>query len=188
MMRFSPVDLLRGLMKVLRNRNHTPSTPDLISRGALIAVPAAVVVWILLGNIRIASPTTLLTALALLAGGFLTSFTHISTLRLKLSERREEHELDEQGTRDLVDEVATLLLVATVLAVLTAVGLVVAMNATIQTYLCGVPAAIVGAMAAEVVTLFLLTVPRLYNAYLDINTVRTELNGADRRSGNAFRR
>lgn len=180
-MRFDFSDLWHGFWKVLRNRSYSPPRPDYLTRTIVLIVPVAVLVLMILTVGVIHSPGTLLAGVAILAGGFLTSFTHLSTLRLRLSERASEHESAEGPERDLVDEVATLLLVATVVAVATATALVVGMTTGNGTDIRGVGAAIVAASASELLLLFLLTVPRMYNAYLQLNKVRRELNGADRR-------
>ncbi|MGV8970683.1 MAG: hypothetical protein ACOH10_00045 [Rhodoglobus sp.] len=179
-MRFSLSDLSIGFMKVLRNRNTTPSRPDYAARSVLLLVPILCGAAVLRFDIHIQAPATLLTGIAILAGGFLTAFTHISTLRLRLTERQDNQAESEIDDRDLIDEIATLLLVAAFFSVATAATLVVAMNWIEEDFLYQGAAALVAGLGAEVVALFLLTIPRLYNAYLQINKVRPALNGANR--------
>jgi hypothetical protein len=186
-MRFSLLDLLRGFLKVLRNRDTTPSRPDVLARSILVVVPIGAGILVTLTNVQINSPGYVLTGIAILAGGFLTAFTHLSTLRQSLTSRQGDYPNSQRPDRDLIDEVATLLLVSAVAAVLTAVVLVIAMSATPITpkqplVIMGWPAGVVAAMCAIVVLLFLLTIPRMYNAYLQLNAVRNALNGADRRA------
>ncbi|MCU1406241.1 MAG: hypothetical protein JWQ43_2544 [Glaciihabitans sp.] len=179
-MRFSLSDLVVGFMKVLRNRNSLPSKPDHAARSVLLLAPFVVGIAVLHWDVHIQAPATLLTGIAILAGGFLTAFTHISTLRLRLTERQVKQEDSEMDDRDLIDEIATLLLVAAFVSMVTAATLVVAMNWVEEDFLYQWAAAAVAGLGTEVFALFLLTIPRLYNAYLQINKVRPALNGANR--------
>jgi len=178
--RFSLSDLSVGFLKVLRNRNSTPSKPDYVARAVLFLAPLAAGLGVMRWDVHIQAPATLLTGIAILAGGFLTAFTHISTLRLRLTERQDKQADSEVDDRDLIDEIATLLLIAAFVSVVTAATLVVAMNWIAEDFLYQWAAASVAALGTEVVALFLLTIPRLYNAYLQINKVRPALSGAHR--------
>jgi len=99
---FSPWDLFRGHTKGLSDyRSPTEKAKlDRRTRAVLVVVPVLVgaLIWIFHG--KIASPGALLAGVSLLAGGFLTAFTHLSTLRIRLTERREawERSSDSTGT------------------------------------------------------------------------------------------
>lgn len=180
-MRFDTSDLWRGFWKVLRRRDYSPPKPDYLSRIIVVAIPLVTIAFMIWSDATIKSPGAILTGAAIVAGGSLTAFTHLSTLRIRLTERADSYAEAEQAERDLIDEIATLLLCAVLIAVAASVALVVAMTIGDGLTVCGPLAWIVAALASLVVVLFLLTVPRMYNAYVQINKVRTELNGADRR-------
>ena len=116
---------------------------------------------------------------ALLAGSFLAAFGQISTLRLRLSDREVE-----QTDRDALDETAAHLLVASFLSGVTALFIVMGMNFGVNAMgaVTGVWAGLIVGPAAYVLLVFIIAVPRLYVAYVNINNVRDELSGAHRGS------
>lgn len=177
-MRFVHFDLWRGFWKSLRKRDSTPSKPDIFARAVVVFVPIILGTLVLMSATSFRAPGALLTGTAILAGGFITSFTHLSTLRLRLTERADSNKEAEQSDRDLLDEVATLLLCATLVAVATSVALVVGIVLGDGLTIVGLWAAVIAALSTLLVLLFILTIPRLYYAYLQINHVRDELNGS----------
>ena len=102
--RFNFRPVLRGHWKGLSNGARDGHHPDWLAR-IILATPAGlfVVIWGLKGSF--AAPTPILAAVALLAGGMLTAFTHLSTLRMKITELVDEAE-DERFVveREMIDE------------------------------------------------------------------------------------
>jgi ABC-type multidrug transport system fused ATPase/permease subunit len=181
--RFFPIELLRGHWKGLSDYRSNNPRADKITRISLIGLPLIAGGLMLYSRGELAAPGSLLAGVALLAGGFLAAFGQISTLRLKLTERRMDFPEVEQIDRDSLDETAAHLLVASLFSALTALVLVLGMNlASYSTgAIYGPFAAIAVALATYVLLVFVISVPRLYTAYLSINHVRDELSGAHRR-------
>ncbi|WP_434769959.1 hypothetical protein [Curtobacterium flaccumfaciens] len=184
MQRFSFLSLIRGHFKALRDRDR-PSRR--IAWGVIIALyglPIAIgVASSVTQNARLESPATILTALALLAGAFLTSFTHMSTLRGKLSDRQGDHEDTERPDRNMIDEAATHLLMGAFASISTVILIVVAMNAQHGDVLLGWAAALIIGACSWVALLLLISLPRLYNAYVEVNRVPNELSGSFKGTG-----
>lgn len=106
-MRFDITDLAHGLVKVLRNGSDRTKA-DRLAWSALILLPVLAGGVMLVFCTPLRAPGSVLTGVAILAGGFLTSFTHLSTLRAKLTDRADVYSEAEEPERDLLDEVATL--------------------------------------------------------------------------------
>lgn len=84
--RLNPAALIRGQWKTLSDyRNPEVTRGDRVARAIVYLGPLTVgfLVWKIDG--RISSPGPLLAGVALLTGGLLSTFTHLSTLRLKLT-------------------------------------------------------------------------------------------------------
>lgn len=130
-----------------------------------------------------------LTAVALLAGGTLTAFTHLSTLRLKLTERAEPdsyleamEEVDGEATdRAMVDEVATHLIMAAMFSTITALFIILGVN-----FASGAPgtdeirgplAWVINALLIFDATLYWIAIPRIYLTYVELNKVDPRLAG-----------
>lgn len=178
MSRFSLAALIRGHFKSLRDRRYSPSRFSWTTVALLYGLPLAVgATFYFYPDAMLKAPAVILTALALLAGAFLTSFTHISTLRMKLTERTGDHEDTELPDRNLTDEAATHLLMGAFSSIVTAVVLVVCINFQSTNCLIGVPAAIVCTLCTWVALILLIAVPRLYDAYLVVNKVPDAMSG-----------
>lgn len=179
--RLLPLALFRGHWKVLSDYRETRTLGDFITRGVVYGGPLllAAAMWWFDGSFS--APGSLLAGVALLAGGFLSAFTHLSTLRLKLTDRQKDWDSAERLDRDALDETATHLLMAAYTAGVTAALLVIAMNFTPSGQsVVGVFAAVIAATSSFLILLFLVAIPRLYGAYVSINGVRRELSGMHR--------
>ena len=180
--RFVPVALFRGHWKGLSDYRHDSPVADRLTRLLIVALPlsAAAAIWVFGG--RLTSPGALLSGVALLTGGFLAAFGQISTLRLRLTDRRADYEMVEQIDRDALDETAAHLLMASFMSALTALTLVLGMNFALcaDGTLKGFWAAAAVALSSYVLLIFMIAIPRLYVAYVNINSVRAELSGTHR--------
>ena len=180
--RFIPVELFRGHWKGLSDyRGHHP-VADNVTRVCIVVLPVAAGVAMFVFQGFLAAPGALLAGVALLAGGFLAAFGQISTLRLRLTDRARDYPEAEQIDRDALDETAAHLLVASFMSALTALALVLGMNfgANAAGAVGGFFAALAVTLAAYVLLVFIIAVPRLYLAYVNLNKVRPELSGAHR--------
>ncbi len=177
--RLIPIELFRGHWKGLSDYRAKTTLPDKITRFSIIVLPLSAAVAISLPGGSLAAPGALLAGVALLAGGFLAAFGQISTLRLRLTDRAREYGEVEQIDRDALDETAAHLLVASFLSGVTALLIVLSMNFGIDANgaVTGVWAGLVVAPASYVLLVFIIAVPRLYAAYVKINSVRDELSG-----------
>lgn len=179
-MRFNFWPVLRGHWKGLTRGDVTAYTPDRLSRHILKLPPllAALALW---RNWELAAPTPLLSAVALLAGALVGSFGSLSTLRLKLTDWADREGDNQQPQRDALDETVAHLLTAAVLCALTAAVLVIGTNVAGADKPVTRPwAALAVGLGSYVLLLFMLVVPRLYAAYVEINNVRDRLNGFSR--------
>jgi len=177
--RFSPLDLFRGHFRGLSDYREVRTTPDHLAQLSFVILPAAAGVCTLIWG-KLAAPGPLLTGIALLAGGFLSAFTHLSTLRLRLTERQETWGDSERFDRDSIDETAAHLLAASYLSGITALLLVVGMNTTNDANgaVTGLWAGLAVASASYVFLLFVVALPKFYRAYLNINSVRPAMSGS----------
>ncbi|WP_326651558.1 hypothetical protein [Streptomyces sp. NBC_01750] len=181
--RFNVLPVLRGHWKGLTDgRDTTRPRADIVARLSLL-LPVAVFALMLGRGGRLAAPAALLTGVALMAGGMLSAFTHLSTLRLKITE------WDSSGgasrfevERGMLDETAAHLLTGSLVCAFDAAALVIGMNvgATKAGQLQGFWAALAAGLSSYVLIVFIFVIPRLYSAYVEINNVSSELNGFDR--------
>lgn len=179
--RLVPIELFRGHWKALSDyRGETP-TPDRPTRATLIIAPvAAFGAMLLIPGAQLAAPGALLSGVALLAGSFLAAWGQISSMRLKLTDRADLYGQTEQIDRDALDESSAHLLVASLFSAAAALMLVLGMNFTADPKsgaIHGIFAALATGFATYVLLLFLIAVPRLYTAYVNLHTVRAALNG-----------
>ena len=177
--RLNPFPLFHGSWKGLRNRDHTGnSTADVIARLVTYGIPVGVTVTMTLRDMTLLAPVPVLTAMALLSGGLLAVFAQMATLRSRLTDRRIDLVEAEVPDRRLVDEAVAHLLTAAYCAVVSAALLVIEMNVsekgkTVEAPLSGIACG----FALLVVSLFLLAVPKLYAAYVQLNHVEDSMNG-----------
>ena len=177
--RFNLIPVVRGSWKGLSDSNYKA---DRFARIAIVLLPVGLFGGMLTFDGRLAAPTPILTAVSLLAGGMLSTFTHLSTLRLKITEWLASPDVDDDFLRDereMLDESAAHLLTGAVVCALTASFLVLGMNVAQneEGAITGFWAALSAAASAYVLLLFVMAVPRLYSAYVDINKVSHNLSG-----------
>lgn len=193
--RLFPWFLLKGHFRSLSirvNGGHRQNWPvTLLVYG--LPMLAVALYWHLEVNLAlpvvIQKPGAVLSAAALLAGGTLTAFTHLSTLRLKLTERAEtasfpESAEDVDGEADdraMVDEVATHLIMAAMFSTITALTLILGMNfasgAPGSDEIRGPVAWIINALLIFDATLYWIAIPRIYLTYVELNKVDPRLAG-----------
>lgn len=153
-----------------------PSGGDWVSRAiflAVLAVPAAAI-WT---NFRFVAAPSVLAAVALLAGALMGAFTHLSTLRLKVTDLGEAVS---QRVRNQIDESAAHLLTAALLCALDALVLAVMLNLpldAIESRFAAIPSAIAAYLTVYIFLLFVVVVRRMYAAYVDLNQVDDAYDG-----------
>lgn len=177
--RFNFIPVLRGHWKGLTDGRYTPPRPDVIARLALL-VPIAIFVFMWHRGGRLATPAALLTGISLLAGGMLSAFTHLSTLRLKIKEWVGNSEASRyEVEKGMLDETAAHLLTGSLLCALDAASLVIGMNVSVTKdgHVYGFWAALAAAISSYILIIFILLVPRLYSAYVGMNDVSPDLDG-----------
>src|SRR3546814_8671 len=177
--RLIPAELFRGHWKALSDYRTKKPIADRLTRGVLLVVPLVAGGCMVIFGGTLAAPGALLSGVALLAGGFLAAFAQISNLRIKLTERMRDLPDAERIDRDALDETASHLLVSSYLSAVTAVILVLGMNfgTNAQGAVQGWWGALVVAPAVYVLLTFLVSIPRLYSAYVTYNSVRPEFGG-----------
>jgi hypothetical protein len=176
-LRFDVTPLLRGHWFGLLHGQFEKYQPDWLARGVFVISPALGIAALFL-DWEITAPTPLLSAVALLAGALVGSFGSLSTLRLKLTDWATEDDERFQVQRDMIDETVAHVLTAALLSAATAVVLVIGTNvAGADQAVTGCLAAATIALGSYVVLLFVLILPRLYAAYVEINQVRDRLSG-----------
>ncbi|MFJ3136786.1 hypothetical protein ACIPK5_12805 [Streptomyces sp. NPDC086843] len=81
--------------------------------------------------------------------------------------------------KGMLDETAAHLLTGSLLCALDAASLVIGMNVSVTRagHLYGFWAALAAAISSYVLIIFVLLVPRLYSAYVEMNDVHPDLNG-----------
>jgi hypothetical protein len=180
--RFNLMPVFRGSWKGLTDGRYGRLRPDWMARVVLLLPPVALLVIMLWRDARLAAPTPVLTAVSLLAGGMLSAFTHLSTLRLKITEWLDDPDAEQdrfKAEREMMDESAAHLLAGAVACAIDAVILVLGLNLSSDDKgaLTGIWAALGGAASTYVLLLFIMSVPRLYAAYVEINRVSSKLSG-----------
>ncbi len=178
MSRFGLGPIFRAHWKGLTNGTGPSSKPDWTARFVLIIAPIGIASSALLWGWQLSQPAPLLAGVSLLAGGLLGAFAQLSSLRLKVSEWPEHEDDRWLVERELIDETAAHLLLAAMLCPIDATLLVAATSATRagQNVSTGWTAAIL-AVSMYIVLIFIICIPRLYSAYVQINSVSDHLNG-----------
>ena len=179
--RFNPTALLRGHAKGLSDyrdegRPLPASGTRWTMRGLAIASGAAIGIF----DAPLNSAGPMLAAVALMAGGLLTAFTHLSTLRKSYTDRSATWDQADRMDRDFLDETAAHLLTGSYVAAWCAAALVVGMNFSAGGQPRGWFAAVPVALATYLFLIFIVAIPRLYYAYVHLNSVRSELSGTHR--------
>lgn len=180
--RFNVLPVLRGHWKGLTDGRYAGGRPDIAARISLLA-PVVIFSLILWRNGKLAAPAALLTGVALMAGGMLSAFTHLSTLRLKITDWETPGSISRfEVEKDMLDETAAHLLTGSLLCALNAAALVIGMNVSVTEsgHLYGFWSALAAALSSYVLIVFVFVIPRLYSAYVQMNSVRDDLNGFHR--------
>lgn len=180
--RLNLLPVFRGQWRGLSRGKPPDVRPDWLSRCVLYGIPIAVLAASLAWGWTVAAPGAILSGVALLAGGLLSSFTFLSTVRMKVTEWSEAKPARWATERAMLDETAAHVLSAATACIIEAVLIVIGMNVSSAPHdaISGPLAAATLAVAAYVVVNFLVCVPRLYNAYIELNSVSTELSGFTR--------
>lgn len=169
--------ILRGHWYGLTDGRTKTDEPDWPTRIVLLATVLLVPIG-LWRDFQLAAPGPLLSGVALLAGALVGSFGTMTTLRLKLNDIGEIDDAALAPERDLLDESVSHILLAALVAALTAATLVIGTNTTEADHpVTGFWAALAIALSTYLALLFALILPRLYSAYVQINNVRPALNG-----------
>ncbi|MFF7980197.1 hypothetical protein ACFZDK_13855 [Streptomyces sp. NPDC007901] len=153
-------------------------------RALMLVLPVGIGVVMFSRGGELAAPAPLLTGVSLLAGGMLSAFTHLSTLRLKITDINANESSDRfEAERGMLDETAAHLLTGSLFCALNAAVLVLGMNVSVSAkgHLTGVLAAMATGISSYIILLFVIVLPRLYFAYVEMNNVSVALNGFDRR-------
>lgn len=160
---------------------------DLATRGVLYGVPAAIVTLSLIQGWTLAAPVPILTAVSLLAGGTLSAFSSISSLRLKLTDWSDYDDGRDVDRESLDESVAHLFMIA-LACVIDAAVLVIGLNfaqgqeGTAEAgALTGIFGAVAMGLTAYILLTFVMVLPRLYWAYTKMNRVSSKMNGFDAR-------
>ncbi|MEW1866355.1 hypothetical protein AB0399_39290 [Streptomyces sp. NPDC088194] len=177
--RFNVLPVLRGHWKGLTDGRRAIHRGDKVARSS-IGIPLAVFLLMYLRDGKLASPAPLLTGVSLLAGGMLSAFTHLSSLRLRITDWDGAGGISRfEVERRMLDETAAHLLTGSLLCAIDAGSLVVGMNISLSKsgHLYGFWAALSTALSSYILVIFIFVIPRLYSAYVEINGVGGELSG-----------
>lgn len=187
--RFNPAVLLRGHKKGLSDyRKEGRPKPDRLTLWGMRVIALLAGVLVFFCDVPLTASAPLLAAVALLAGGMLTAFTHLSTLRKTYTDRASSWSDAERIQRDFLDETAAHLLTGSYTAAWCAASLVVAMNSVDSNapdgpqHPQGILAAVPVSLATYLFLIFIVAIPRMYIAYVELNDVRDELAGTHKDS------
>lgn len=169
-MRLSPKAVWRAHLRGLTK--HPTGAPDTVTRLAVYGIPVVVALLALVLNAQLRQAGVLLAGASLLAGTLLASFGQLAALRGKVSDRLEVRRV----ALDALDETTAHVLMAVYAAILLAATLGTATSLSAGA-VCGVAAAGALGLAAWLLLLVLLVVPRLYQAYTYAFDVSPELDG-----------
>jgi hypothetical protein len=179
--RFNPLPLLRGHWRGLTVDSLDGTTTagrDVAARLVFIIVPVSLTVLAHQLGWRLNAPGSLLSGVALLAGGLLASFGQLTDFRQRLFDSMAFEGDGEALDRNMIDETVAHLLLAAFLCGVDAVLLVIGMNMSrAGTNVDGVMAAAITGVSSYVALLFLVAVPRLYVAYSTYNNVSRHISG-----------
>lgn len=181
--RLWPVDIFRAHWKALSDYRGKSPVPDVLTRALVLIAPIAAIVASLVWRFEMQLPEGVLAALALLAGGFLAAFTHLSGVRVRLAEREETWGDAERFERDAIDETSAHLLAGSYVSGVATMVLLLGMNfgaGPRPNTIVGGWAAVEAGLLVYLALIFLITLPRLYQAYAAYAGVRAELSGTHR--------
>jgi hypothetical protein len=195
--RFDLRPIFRGHWRGLTDGRTRNDKPDWASRLVLLSAFCLLPVGYVL-DWKLGAPGPLLAGVALLAGALIGSFGTMTTLRLKIAELGGPDDEGLEPERDLLDESVSHVLLAALVAATDAVALVIGTNTAATAPIVGVtkaaaaastaPGTVTGfwasaaiALSAYLFLIFVMLLPRLYAAYVQLNNVRDGLNGQNRR-------
>lgn len=173
--RMNPMPVLRAHARTLADGSST----DWAARVIMWAIPVGVGTTAYVLQWRFSAPSAVLSGVALLMGGLLSTAGVLSTLRLKLTDRDESHREARDAKRNL-DEAVPHVLTAALACLTSAIIIIVAMNFPLA---AGDPtlnrgfSCVIAAALTFVAALFVATIIRLYAAYVQVNRVPKELDG-----------
>jgi hypothetical protein len=152
---------------------------DRAARGAVFGVPLLVGAATAVAELGLGGADAVLAAVALLAGGFLAAFTHLSGVRARLTEREVAWGDAERVNRDALDETSAHLIAASYISGAETGLIIILMNLAGDGDggILGPWAGLAYAGLAYLLIVFMIALPRLYTAYAESNSVRPELNG-----------
>lgn len=181
--RLLPLDLLRGHLKVIAERDESGRQPKPWIRSVLVAfiyvLPVVLGLITATTNTTVHAPGGLLASTSLVSIGALSAFTQLSSLRQKLTERSKAYEVAEAADRSMMDESATHLLMCAMAAMLSAASIVCGMlwsdqqNAEYSGFMAGVSIC----LTAWTGTILWIAMPRLYTTYVQHHEVPCHLSG-----------
>jgi hypothetical protein len=181
--RLNPWPLISAHWKCLSiDQEDGKTTGDWVARtGLLFPSLAAGALMVGFGG-SLANAGSLLAADSLLASSLFAVFAQVSSLRLKLSDRFKEGYPHADGDKDAMDETATHLLFAIMLALTNAAVLAcsLAFAAPDTSLINGLFGGASAAIFVYTILLLLMLLPRLLYAYTSVNGVRTKLSGFHR--------
>ena len=136
----------------------------------LALLPAASGVAVALASLSLTSTMAVLSPLAIMAAGQLTSFVYLANLRLKLSEYESERRTAELAERKMVDSAVAGLLAGAVTSASSALVLaVIAMTTTgMNGFLTGTAAVAVVVLTCFSFGMFMVSLPNLWSAYTQV--------------------
>ncbi|GLB62712.1 hypothetical protein NCCP2495_05900 [Dietzia sp. NCCP-2495] len=159
--------------------------PDWYARSVLLAGATIAGLAGLFTQAPLGEPSLRLAAFALLTGSLLTVFAQLSSLRLKLTEWFSEEDIGHRVEKNMIDESVAHVLFAAMLSLVaagvTAVDAAVpALGKYADLVINALLAGVTFSLIYYIVALVVLTLPRLYGAYVAVNDVSRDLNGTVR--------
>lgn len=168
MQRLIPSELLKHHWNSLadRSRGKGALKRDWPVTIVLVIVPCAAGVSAYRSDLQLTAPASLLAALSLMSAGLLAAFGQIASIRSKYRLPDDDYD-PEWRTREMLDEAVAHILTAALVAVLTAVIIVVGMNAGAGNgrQLAVLASAGVVGFGSYLVLVFLMVVRKLWGAY-----------------------
>lgn len=136
----------------------------------LVTIPAAAGLAAAIASLSLTSAMAVLSPLAIMAAGQLTSFVYLANLRLKLSEYESERPVAELADRKMVDTAVAGLLAGAVTSSASALVLaVIAMTTTgMNGFLTGPAAIAVVVLTCFSFGMFVVSIPNLWAAYSQV--------------------
>ena len=166
--RLLPVELLKHHWTSLTDRSagRGSRARDWPVTAVLVVVPVGSAVWMWLRGVELQAPAALLSALSLLSAGLLASFAQIAVIRSRYRLPDDDYD-PEWRTRAMLDEAVAHVLTAALVAVLTALFVLIGMNTASPGH-AGLPSwasGLVAGFGAYLLLLFVMVIRKLWAAY-----------------------